>query len=184
MQAALYLLIGLAVMGGLFWLLMQITARQRRLDAELTRLERLAAEVAMNAEALLEQVDERMDQLHDLLAVVEAKAAPREAVPREAAPREATPAPGKRGRRRKQKEAKPAPPEPSAAAQAAGATEAAPEPAPDRPGAPGQKYQELRPAVWALADQGKDPGAIAQELGIPRGEVILMLNLRSRKVTA
>jgi hypothetical protein len=178
MQAALYLLIGLAVMGGLFWLLMQITARQRRLDAELTRLERLAAEVAMNAEALLEQVDERMDQLHDLLAVVEAKAAPQEAAPEKVASEKAAPAHGKRGgRRRKQKEA-PAAPTPEAA------PEPAPEPAPDRPGAPGQKYQELRPAVWALADQGKDPGAIAQELGIPRGEVILMLNLRSRKVTA
>jgi hypothetical protein len=42
MLTIVYLLLGVAFMGGLFWALTQITARQRKLNAELARLERLA----------------------------------------------------------------------------------------------------------------------------------------------
>lgn len=70
-MTAIYLALGLAIMGGLFYALTQITARQRRLHAELTRLERLAGEVALNAEALLDRVDERAIRLGELLGRAE-----------------------------------------------------------------------------------------------------------------
>lgn len=148
MQIAIYLLLGAGLMGGLYWALTQITARQRRLNAELTRLERLSAEVSMNAEALLEQIDERMEQLQEMLARVAAAAG---AVTQQ--------------------------PDPNVA-------EAAPTPVVEAPAPiPGQRYQQMRATVWTLADQGKDLGEIARELGIPRGEAELLLNLRGLKVT-
>ncbi|HYF93940.1 MAG TPA: hypothetical protein VD969_17130 [Symbiobacteriaceae bacterium] len=167
MLTIVYLLLGVAFMGGLFYALMQITARQRRLNAEMTRLERLAAEVSLNAEAILDRVDERVDRLNDLLARAEAAVA---AVPEPAAP-EVAPTPvaeeeaPKKKRTRKPKEA-------------AGSEAATPAPTSI------EKYQKLRDAVRTLSDQGKDPSDIAQELGIPRGEVLLLLNLRAKKVTA
>lgn len=167
MLTIVYLVLGLAFMGGLFYALMQITARQRRLTAEMTRLERLAAEVSMNAEAILDRVDERTHQLLELMERAEARVAAAASVP--------TPAP--------------------TAAQAP-VTWAAPAPAP-QPVIPAplepealpeptsmQKYQGMRASVWHLADQGKSPSDIAHELGIPRGEVLLLLNLRTKKVTA
>ena len=53
MPTVLYLLLGLAAIGALAFAFYQVTARQRRLMAELTRLERLTAEVVMSAEAVL-----------------------------------------------------------------------------------------------------------------------------------
>jgi len=157
MLTIIYLMLGLAFMGGLFWALMQITARQRRLTAELTRLERLAAEVSLNAEAILDRVDERADRLNELLERAEAAVA---RVPAEAPPAPVAPAP----------------------------SVVIPEPvvAQDVPPAPTsiEKYQKLRDAARALADRGKSPSEIAHELEIPRGEVLLLLNLRSKKVTA
>ncbi|HYG60753.1 MAG TPA: hypothetical protein VD902_21975 [Symbiobacteriaceae bacterium] len=156
MSTIVYLLLGVAFMGGLFYALMQVTARQRRLTAELTRLEQLAAEVALNAEAILDRVDERTHRLHELMERAEAMA---EAAASEPAPAQA-----------------PVP-------------EAVPEPAPEvspEPAAPTsiEKYQAMRTAVWQKADMGKSPSEIAQEMGIPRGEVQLLLNLRTKKVTA
>jgi len=49
------------------------------------------------------------------------------------------------------------------------------------PAAAEDRYADLRQAVWRLADEGKDAVAIAEALGVPRGEVLLMLNLRGRK---
>lgn len=200
-----YCLLGLAGVGGLCWISLRIAARQQKLTAELTRLERLAAEVTLHAEAILERVDDRTDRLHKLLAAVESRAealaepaaqaaapavtetAP---VPAMASPEAAaeSPAPKKRGRRKKETQAAPTdPPAPEPATPLVTAEPAAPsvtsEPPPS--GATSiQRYQALRNDVWKLADNGLDAGAIAQELNVPRGEIQLLLNLRSRKFTA
>lgn len=176
-----YMLLGLALVGGLYWALTQFTLRQRAVTAELSRLEQLTAEVSMNVEALLERVDERTERLDEraerlaaLLAMVEARAeatvpAPAPAVaPAPAAASGPAPSPPKKGGRSR-KQPKP---------EAEPAAQAPPVPAPI------QRYQELRSAVWALVDQGKEAGAIAQELGLPRGEVLLLINLRAKNVTA
>lgn len=170
-MSMVYLVLGLALIGGIFWTLTQVTARQRRLQDELTRLERLAAEVALSAEAILDRVDDRTERLQALLASVEAAAA---AAVDEQAPPPATeqePAPKKRGGRRK-KDQTPAEPVAEAAA------------AQELPPASIERYQALRTRVLELSDAGKELGEIAQLVGVPRGEVQLMLNLRTRKVTA
>jgi hypothetical protein len=174
MIVTLYLLIGLAVAGALYWALTQITARQRRLNAELTRLEQLAAEVSLNAGAILERIDQRTAELTALLAQVEARVEAHAEATLEPAPAPApAPAPRKRSRTKEPERQ---------------ALQPAPSPAPTPPAsevpAPVQRYQELRTAAWALADQGKESGAIAEALGIPRGEVELLLNLRGKKVSA
>lgn len=74
MPPVLYLLLGLAVVGALFYALTQVNRRQQRLHAELTRLERLSAEVTINAEAVLEQVDQRIEQLEALSLRLEERA--------------------------------------------------------------------------------------------------------------
>lgn len=214
-MTVVYLILGLGFVGGLYYALTQITARQRRLNAELTRLERLAAEVAMNAEAILERVDERIERLNEIaeaaeITVTSARAAvevhvqaPPVAPVAAPAPAQASvpapaPAPGaeeaqparKKSRPRKAPavQAKPkAPPEPVAQAPAAPQPESEPSgPVEAKPEGIKSlsKYQELRTSVFALADQGKEIGEIAQALGVPRGEVQLILNLRGRKVTA
>jgi len=183
MYVALYLTLGVALMGGLFWTLTQITARQRRLNAEMIRLERLAAEVSMSAEAVLDKVDERIDQLAALLARAE-QTAQGQVEGSAAAPatsQEPGPAPRKRKRSRPRTTPQPAP-EHSAAAVAPEAPAVIETPLPTPP--PLQKYQDLKTAVRELADQGRTSGDIAEELGLPRGEVQLMLNLGTRKVTA
>lgn len=158
---AIYLVLGLAVVAGLYYILTQITARQRRVNAELTRLERLSAEVAMNAEAVLERVDERIDRLNALVVEVEVRMA------------KAPPAPMPEAEPVVEPEREPErEPEPVAAPEEAAATPAR------------RDYQEARTSVWALADQGKGAGEIATLLDMPRGEVMLLLNLRGRKVTA
>lgn len=196
-MTAVYLILGLGFVAGLYYALTQITARQRRLNAELTRLERLAAEVAMNAEAILERVDERVDRLNELATEVEAAAAAARvavesagqaapaptAAPAEPVAEEPQPKPKKqRTRKAPAAKAEPAPAEPAQPAP----VESAPAPAAEtKEGVKSlAKYQEVRTAVFALADQGKDAGAIAQAMGLPRGEIQLILNLRGRKVTA
>lgn len=189
MEVIIYLLLGLATLGGLFWLLTQITARQRRVNAELTRLERLAAEVAMNAEAVLEQVEDRIEHLQKLANEVEAKIVleatvsptavsvdggpiqPAELAPVQAAARlqavptpiaaqvsvpDRAPAPRKRGRPRKVQ-----PPVEALGSQG--------------------RYQALRAQVVSLAGQEMDAAAIGRQLGMPRGEVQLILNLLTKK---
>ncbi len=155
MYVALYLMLGVAFTGGLFWALAQITARQGRLNAEMTRLERLSAEVSMSAEAILDLVDERMEQLNAMLSVVEQKAEARsdDSVAALVTPTVLPPTPTVN------EAASPTPPPP-------------------------QNYQDLRTAVWVLAGQGKTAADIAQALNIPRGEVQLMLNLQTGRVTA
>jgi len=198
-MTAVYLVAGLLLVGLLYYVLTQITARQRRLNAELTRLERLAAEVSMNAEAILERVDERIDRLNELTTEVEqrmselraaaanqsaapallpntqpAAAAPGMSEPKaEEAPKQRKP------RKRAAQEVATVPAEPPAAPVEEPAT-------PEDPTNPTslQRYQQLRVAVSSMADQGKSAAEIAQELGVPRGEVQLILNLRGRKVTA
>src|SRR5690606_13604207 len=75
MPAVLYVLLALAVVGALAYAVHQVTVRQRRILAEITRLERLTAEVTMSAEALLDEIDERMARLRDLAAQLEKRAA-------------------------------------------------------------------------------------------------------------
>lgn len=178
MEVVIYLLLGLAAMGGLFWLLTQITDRQRRVNAELTRLERLAAEVSMNAEAVMEHVDERIEQLQRLAGEVEAKmalvaaqsamgqATPLEPTPLQVGPTvevspvpivSQAPAPRKRGRPRKV------------------------QPPVEAPTSLG-RYQALRAQVVSLAGQQMDAAAISKQLGMPRGEVQLILNLLTKKL--
>jgi len=169
MLTIVYLLLGLAFMGGLFYALTQITARQRRLQAELTRLERLAAEVSLSAEAILDRVDERTHQLTQLVERAEARVTAAVAAPVVEAP--VAEAPKKRSRKKKVEE-------PASVVEPVAEAPAAQAPTPI------QKYQDLRASVWAMADKGRDAAEIAQSLGVPRGEVQLLLNLRKRKVTA
>jgi hypothetical protein len=177
MEVVIYLLLGLAAMGGLFWLLTQITARQRRVNAELTRLERLAAEVSMNAEAVMEQVEDRIAQLQKLADEVQAKAVSAAAVPSDLgqAPRvEAEPAPiaGQ----------VPAPDQPPAKRKRGRPRKVQPpvEVPVEVPASPG-RYQALRAQVVSLAGQAMDAAAISRQLGMPRGEVQLILNLLTKK---
>lgn len=188
-----YLFLGLGLVAGIFWTLTQIATRQRRLQDELSRLERLAAEVALNSDAILDRVDERTERLQALLAQVEAAAAAfSEATARTAeaalaqealradleqvsppTAQESAPPPRKRGRTRKQ-EAAPAPPPP--AGETTGTAQAPPP-------ASMERYQALRTRVEELSNQGLDAGTVAQLVGVPRGEVQLILNLRTNKVT-
>lgn len=175
LMVVVYLLLGLGVVGALYYAVTQITVRQRKLDADMTRLERLAAEVAMNAEAILERVDERIEQLERLSAELEARAAQMQASP-PVPLAEAAPAKPRRSRPRQ------------SAARAA--QDAAPVPAAESPASPGKpsqpkpNYAEIRARVYAMADAGHDALDIAQALGIPRGEVQLILNLRGAKMNA
>lgn len=183
MDVGVYLLLGIALVGGLFYVLTQITARQRRLNAEITRLEQLAAEVSMNAEAILERVDERIDRLNQLAAQVEVQAVSRllsseDSLPApEAVATEPVALPAATPKRKRSQKNRPAAEQPEAGQLVS------PQPAAEEPG-PAQRYQEVRMAVWAMADEGKDAIAIAQALSLPRGEVELLINLRSRKVNA
>lgn len=137
-MTVIYLIGGLMLCGGLFWVLTQITARQRRLNSELTRLERLAAEVAMTAEAVLERVDERVLRLEEMAAKLEREMA-------------VAPAP---------------------------AAAPAPVASPALTDAPAARYAEMQETVRRMAEQGHSPAEIAAAVKLPRGEIILMLNLR------
>lgn len=156
MEGLVYLVIGVGLLAGLYWTLTQITRRQRRVDESLKRLEELAAEVSMEAGAVLEEADERIALLRELLEAVELKAAGQErdaAAPEESAVK----------------------PTPEPAAEAA---------KPEKPVSSLERYQGLRASVWRLADQGLTAPQIAQQLGVPRGEVELMLNLKRRRMNA
>lgn len=302
-EVVFYTLLGLAVIGAIAYALYQVNLRQKRMDAELTRLEQLTAEVTMNAEAVLDQVDQRVEKLNQLAAAMEARAL--EAVQGPALPEPAKPSldvlvgeaqvftagadlevepvaeaepedqpqpaeppaqPKRRGRKPKGQQvqggqaptASEAPPAPapdgesvaepgeaaaaeageapvagpdaaaaastneapaarpkrgrpakkgqSPAAQVAAASmptaqpAATPSAAPKRrgrkpkaqsahptagsptPGAPAStdRYGGIREAVYARADRGEDVVAIAAALGVPRGEVMLLLNLRGK----
>jgi uncharacterized protein YciI len=178
---ALYLLLGFLLVGALYWVLIRITARQRQLQADLARLEELSAEVTLHAEGIFDQVDGRLARLTAVMGALEAKAAAA-AQPVVAAgpvePAAAAPAPAKRRGR------------PKKAAHPEAAAQPTPAPVPAEPVQPQPevtsvaRYQALRPQVWALADQGRPVDAIAHELGLPRGEVQLLLNLRTRQITA
>jgi len=197
MEMLFYLLIGVGLLGGLYWTLTQITRRQRKVDESLKRLEELVAEVSMEAGAVLEEAEDRIELLRELLHTVELKAAEEEAG-------QTVPAPGRVGSEPVEAPAPekkpasaaagtalavPAAPVGSAAPAAAGAT-----PAQERALAAAaaepkaisslKRYQQIRAAVWALDDQGLTAVEISQRLGVPRGEVLLMLNLKARRVTA
>lgn len=229
MPTVLYVLLALAVVGALAYAVYQVTVRQRRILAEITRLERLTAEVTMSAEALLDEIDERLAHLRDLAAQLEKRAAAElqaraqaegRGGDREAAAPGGEARPAAAGARAESVGSLPSPgpvPESSAEGAAAGAAPGAavdtPEAPPageakpgrarkgrartgkaraadrpaagdgaaEEPAAAGDRYADLRQAVWRLADEGKDAVAIAEALGVPRGEVLLMLNLRGRK---
>jgi|GEM_PF-1683111 len=263
METVAYLLLGLAVIGALIYAFYQVNRRQQRVMAELTRLERLTAEVAMNAEAVFDEVDQRLERLRQMAAELEERAArqlqagPRpqssSAVPAQggAGPQSGTDAeagtpeqprypvpppaqvqPGARIQPEKppvhpqsavrayealQRLAQPElrPPgdartpmvsqSPEATARHApadgkGPVPSAPEaagsaepPQPEEPeemaaavplqqaASPADRYEALRQEAWRLADEGKDAVEIAGALGVPRGEVLLMLKLRGRR---
>lgn len=71
MQTVLYVLLALVAIGALAYAFYQVTVRQQRMLAEITRLERLTAEVTMSAEALLDEIDQRMARLNELAAQME-----------------------------------------------------------------------------------------------------------------
>lgn len=219
METFLYLVLALAVIGALAYALYQVTVRQQRMLAEITRLERLTAEVTISAEALLDEIDQRMARLNQLAAQLEIRMiAEAQAQAEEAAGGETQTEPG----------AAPAPPKPKRARRArtgfrsqAPATETSPNqssadqspesverntapvqpaelagrseaiepasveppqpPQAELPETPADRYGDLRQAVWRLADDGRDAVEIAETLGVPRGEVLLLLNLRGRK---
>lgn len=202
-----YLLIGAGFLGGLYWILTQITRRQRKVDESLRRLEELVAEVTMEAGAVLEEAEDRIELLRELLHAVELKAV-------EEGAEQAAPAPGQVWSEAAQAEAPDTKAAPLAAPTAAAVRTA--QAAPDSPAAPAapaaaapalrqqaapveaaagaalepravsslERYQRIRATVWALDDQGLSPAEISQQLGVPRGEVLLMLNLKARRVTA
>lgn len=190
MQIVAYLLLGLAVIGALAYALYQVNARQQRLMAELTRLERLTAEVTMSAEALLDEVDQRTQRLSQLAAELEHRAAAQleaQAEARTQAPAQPSepPAVGQKPKRqRKARGGAQATPAEQQAQPGSGAAEPVPVPAAAEPAqapAAPDRYGDLRQAVWRLADEGKDAVEIAATLGVPRGEVMLLLNLRGKK---
>lgn len=230
MPTVLYVLLALAVVGALAYAVHQVTVRQRRILAEITRLERLTAEVTMSAEALLDEIDERMARLRDLAAQLEKRAAAELQARAQAEGRGGDPEAESLGGEARSGAAKergePAGhvpesgPVPEGSAEGAAASGAVPAAAVETPAAPpageakpgrarkrrsrtsksgaadrpgsrdgdaegpaaaGDRYADLREAVWRLADEGKDAVAIAEALGVPRGEVLLMLNLRGRK---
>lgn len=181
MEMGLYLLLGLAVIGALFYVLMQITARQNRLNAEMARLERLSAEVFMHAEAVLDQVDERVAELRRL--ATEPEPAPRLDVKVADAVRPADLIPV----------AKAAEPEPEPEPKPEPMPYVQPEPVPpvhpmvQAPVADAAEVggtASVRERVVRLADSGLDAAAIAHEVGLPRGEVQLILQLHRRKLMA
>jgi hypothetical protein len=163
-----YLIAGLLGIAALCWALYQANLRHRRVQAELLRLDRLAAEVTLHAEAVLDQVDERTAQLQKLLEAASAQVAAAAGVASASAP---TPTPA------------PAP------APAPGYAPTAPTPAPAPAVQPvdendSLRYGELRTKVAALAEGGTPVAQIAQMLGVPRGEVSLILNLHKKKASA
>ena len=141
----------------------------------------------MNAEAVLEQVDQRIERLNRLAAAVEARA---QTVQVEEVP-QASPTPEKaKAKKRAPRAAGKSAAEMAVAAQAPAAHEppavepVPPDPVPPpAPKTPADRYSDLRQSAFALADQGKSVLEIAEALSIPRGEVQLMLNLRGRKVS-
>lgn len=68
MMIAAYLLLGLAAVSAVCWFAYHVMMRHRQLSAELSRLERLTAEVAMSAGEVLDRADERIARLEALLA--------------------------------------------------------------------------------------------------------------------
>ncbi|MDF2627630.1 MAG: hypothetical protein K0R39_1461 [Symbiobacteriaceae bacterium] len=164
----IYLAAGLAAIGLLCWLLYQASLRHRRLQAELVRLERLAAEVTLHAEQVLDQVDERTHELQELVrsASVQVTAAAQAAAMAQA--------------------------DPAATARVPAPVALSAPVAPVAPGAPGappapaepDRYNDLRTQVISLAGRGVAASQIAQMLGLPRGEVSLILNLSKKKATA
>jgi hypothetical protein len=174
-----YLIAGLLGIAALCWMLYQANLRHRRLQAELLRLDRLAAEVTLHAEAVLDQVDERTAQLQKLLDAATAQVAAATGVASAPAP---TPVPARA----------PAP-APGYAPAPALARAMAPAPSPEPPPAQAVqpadendslRYSELRTKVAALAEGGIPVAQIAQMLGVPRGEVSLILNLQKKKASA
>ena len=172
-----YLIAGLLGIAALCWVLYQANLRHRRLQAELLRLDRLAAEVTLHAEAVLDQVDERTAQLQKLLEAASAQVAAATGVASAPTP---TPVPA------------PAPgsaPAPAPGYAPAPATAPAPAPPPAQAVQPADendslRYSELRTKVAALAEGGIPVAQIAQMLGVPRGEVSLILNLQKKKASA
>ncbi|HYF76257.1 MAG TPA: hypothetical protein VD973_03945 [Symbiobacteriaceae bacterium] len=169
-----YLIEGLLGIAALCWVLYQANLRHRRLQAELLRLDRLAAEVTLHAEAVLDQVDERTAQLQKLLDAATAQVAAATGVASAPAPTP-TPVPA---------------PAPGYAPAPALARAMAPAPSPEPPPAQAVqpadendslRYSELRTKVAALAEGGIPVAQIAQMLGVPRGEVSLILNLQKKK---
>lgn len=189
MPTVLYLLLGLAAIGALAFAFYQVTARQRRLMAELTRLERLTAEVVMSAEAVLDEVDQRVAELKRLADAL--ASAPGEgragSTPSDRASAETEePTPTQTAAQMPPQELPEMPAQtPIQAATRAPAQKPAQEPAgsvPQHGDADGSadRYTAAREAVYRLADEGKSPVEIAEALGFPRGEVQLILNLRGR----
>jgi len=202
METVAYLLLALAVIGALAYALYQVNARQKRLMAELTRLERLTAEVTMSAEALLDEVDQRAQRLSQLAAELEQKAVRQVQAPPSEAHISAAGSPAAEPAALGTVSAGPSHVEPAATEFPAaeprpewvsrpGGEAKSAEPLPGRPDsgaaapvqfpAPSDRYRDLRQVVWRLADEGRDAVEIAEALGVPRGEVMLLLNLRGKK---
>ncbi len=191
MPTVLYLLLGLAAIGALAFAFYQVTARQRRLMAELTRLERLTAEVVMSAEAVLDEVDQRVAELKrlaDALASApgEGRAGSTPSDRASAETEEPTPTPTQTAAQMPPQELPETPAQtPVQAATRAPAQKPAEEPAGSVPqhgdaDRSADRYTAAREAVYRLTDEGKSPVEIAEALGLPRGEVQLILNLRGR----
>lgn len=189
MPTVLYLLLGLAAIGALAFAFYQVTARQRRLMAELTRLERLTAEVVMSAEAVLDEVDQRVAELKrlaDALASAPGEGRAGSTLSGRASAETEEPTPTQTAAQMPPQELPEMPAQtPIQAATRAPAQKPAQEPAGSVPqhgdaDRSADRYTAAREAVYRLADEGKSPVEIAEALGFPRGEVQLILNLRGR----
>lgn len=165
MLPAVLLLLGTGLIFYALWELRRIGRDLAEAEPrQLAAAGRLADLLADLDEAIL-AVDRRTERLEDLLGLAAARLAELR--------RHAAPDPRNHAAR------DPRPAQPAVPTGAAGGAELPAESPPPEGEWAGSPRQPLQDQVAELAEQGLDPERIAERLGLPRGEVRLILNLRA-----